>query len=82
MRQNDSRLTPDDREALREVAKGAMQRILPDEQKARLVELGLVRIALGGPMLTTEGRLALEFEKGGAPLPAFGSLPSPPRRRR
>lgn len=61
MRQNDLRLTTEALAALHEVAKGSMQRVLPEHVKLRLVKLGLVRIALGGPMLTDDGDLVVRF---------------------
>jgi len=56
----DAPLTAPEFDSLREVAKGFKRRTnLPEAHQARLLELELVREALGGLMLTEAGELRL-----------------------
>jgi hypothetical protein len=54
-----ARLSREEFDALREVGKTAMQRVIPVEHRDRLMTLGLIRQALGGLMLTDAGKLRL-----------------------
>jgi len=55
-RQND--LTPDEEEALREVARGGlMQKVIPAKARERLIELGYIEQKLGGLAATARGKL-------------------------
>lgn len=55
----DAPLTGPEFDSLREVSKGFMRRAIPDMHKNRLLELELIREALGGLMLTDAGELRL-----------------------
>ena len=48
-------LTPDERDAVREIGKPVMQRVLPRAMMDRLIELGLAEQKLGGFALTQDG---------------------------
>jgi len=50
-------LTPEEFASLRAVGKGATQRIIPDAHTARLLELGFIKEAFGGWILTDIGSL-------------------------
>jgi hypothetical protein len=45
--------------SLQEVGKGLMQRIIPPEHEASLIEFGLVRRLLGGLGLTNAGKMRI-----------------------
>ena len=50
-------LTPDEFASLREVSKGHTQRIIPDDHKAKLLYLGLIKQKLGSLVQTNMGYL-------------------------
>lgn len=51
-------LTPDEEEALREVARGGLlQKIIPADIEDRLIKYGYIEQKLGGLVATTKGKL-------------------------
>lgn len=46
------------------VAPGFMSRTIPKAHQARLIELGLIRSAMGGLMATPAGRMAARIQVG------------------
>jgi hypothetical protein len=51
-------LTPDEEEALREVARGGLlQKIIPADIEDRLIKYGHIEQKLGGLVATTKGKL-------------------------
>ena len=58
MIKKDDDLTPDEEEALREVARGGlMQKVIPAKARDRLIELGYIEQKLGGLAATAKGKL-------------------------
>jgi hypothetical protein len=52
-------LSPTDREALKEIARGSLRASTPKATTDRLMSLGLISQKLGGFQLTAEGQMKL-----------------------
>ena len=56
-------LTPEEFDALREVSKGAVQRVIPTNLRDSLIAKHMIRQLLGGLGLTDEGMMRVEMRK-------------------
>jgi hypothetical protein len=52
-------LTPGEFQSLRDISKDAMKPVIPNEHRARLLELRYLKEGLGGLMLTDAGQMRL-----------------------
>ena len=60
---NKANITSDEMESLREVSKGLMQRVIPDEHRAKLIRFRFVEQKIGGLVITPLGEMLLAVRK-------------------
>jgi hypothetical protein len=56
-------LSPEEFASLKEVGRGVMQRIIPDDHRERLITLGYIREVIGSLTVTNIGRMRLALGK-------------------